>query len=189
MSFSAKKITLTNDNACTTTQMGSKYKAALIPRRIRETIHGWGKATRKKRRRRRSTWDDSTVRTETSTVCSLTDDDEDDLDDHHGPFEETPRAARGAPFLKIELQPQHGSGRGPRPGAPYFDAVAMPGSSSTHGGGSGHPMLLRQSSSASAPSSPSHRGGNVTRSASMPGFASLRTGTGTPTRMCHDEST
>jgi len=72
------------------TQMGSKYKAALIPRRIRETIHGWGKATRKKRRRRRSTWDDSTVRTETSTVCSLTDEDEDDLDDHHGPFEETP---------------------------------------------------------------------------------------------------
>ena len=78
MSFSAKKITLTNDNACTTTQMGSKYKAALIPRRIRETIHGWGKATRKKRRRRRSTWDDSTVHTETSTVCSLTDEDEDD---------------------------------------------------------------------------------------------------------------
>jgi mlo protein len=29
----------------------------------------------------------------------------------------------------------------------------------------------------------------VTRSASMPGFASLRTGTGTPARMSHDEST
>ncbi|RLM64821.1 hypothetical protein C2845_PM16G24270 [Panicum miliaceum] len=171
------------------TQMGSKYKAALIPRRIRETIRGWGKATRKKRRRPRSTWDDSTVRTETSTVCSLTDEDEDDLDDHHGPFEETPRAARGPPFLKIELQPRHGSGRGPSPGTPCFHAVAMPGSSSTHGGGSGHPVLLRQSSSASAPSSPSHRGGNVTRSASMPGFACLRTGTGAPTRMSHDEST
>nr|CAB3486206.1 unnamed protein product [Digitaria exilis] len=177
--------------------MGSKYKAALIPRRIRETIHGWGKATRKKRRRRRGAGDDSTVRTETSTVCSLTDEDEDDFDDHHhhGPFEETPTAARAPPFLKIELQHhgQRGGGHGPvRAGTPCFHPASMPGSSSTHGGGSGHPMLTRQSSSASAPSSPSYRGGNVTRSASMPGIASLRTGAFTPTRMSHeghDEST
>jgi mlo protein len=172
--------------------MGSKYKAALIPRRIRETIHGWGKATRKKRRRRRGAWDDSTVRTETSTVCSLTDEDDDDLDDHHhGPFEETPRTARGPPpYLKVELQQtQHGPFRA---GTPCFHPVAMPGSSSSthHGGGSSssHPMLLRQPSSASAPSSPSYRGGNVTRSASMPGISSLRTGAGTPTHMGHDES-
>ncbi|KAJ1273512.1 hypothetical protein BS78_06G286500 [Paspalum vaginatum] len=170
------------------TQMGSKYKAALIPRRIRETIHGWGKATRKKRRRRRHAGDDSTIRTETSTVCSLTDEDEDDFEDHHGPFvETTPIANNRGPYLKIELQ-AHGSGS--RLGTPCFHhTVAVPGSSSSHGG-SGHPMLLRQAS-VSAPSSPSHRSG-MTRSASMPGIASLRTGTGTPTRMSvshhhHDE--
>ncbi|XP_062227169.1 MLO-like protein 14 [Phragmites australis] len=148
------------------TQMGSKYKAALIPRMIRETMHGWGKAARKRRRRR---GDDSTIRTETSTVCSLTD--EDDDEDNHGPF------------VEMELQPH--SGQSPRPDTPCFLPAAMPGSSSTHG--SSHAILLRQAS-ASAPSSPSSRGGNVTRSASMPGIASLRTGMGTPTRM-NDEST
>uniref|UniRef100_A0A0A9CKJ7 MLO-like protein n=1 Tax=Arundo donax TaxID=35708 RepID=A0A0A9CKJ7_ARUDO len=162
------------------TQMGSKYKAALIPRRIRETIDGWGKDTRKKRRRRRG--DDSTVRTETSTVCSLTDEDEDDYEDHHGPFVETPPARR--PYLKIELQPH--SGQSPRPDTPCFHPAApMPGSSSAHGGS--HAMLLRQAS-ASAPSSPSNRGGNVTRSASMPGIPSLRTSTGLPTHT-NEEST
>lgn len=167
------------------TQMGSKYKAALIPRRIRETIHGWGKATRKKRRRRRG--DDSTVRTETSTVCSLTDDDEDFEDDddhhHHGPSYDTPRAGGRPPYLKIETHRQSGSGHdGPRPGGtPCFHPS---------GSGSGHAMLLRQAS-VSAPSSPSYRGGNnVTRSASMPGIAALRTtGSGTPTRVSHEEPT
>ncbi|XP_062185375.1 MLO-like protein 14 [Phragmites australis] len=158
------------------TQMGSKYKAALIPRRIRETIHGWGKAARKRRRRR---GDDSTIRTETSTVCSLTDEDDDDDDeDNHEPFEETPTAAR-RPYLKIELQPHRGGS--PRPDTPCFHPTAMPGSSSAHA------MLLRQAS-ASAPSSPSNRGGSVTRSASMPRIASSRTGTGTPTRM-NEEAT
>ncbi|XP_019091400.1 PREDICTED: MLO-like protein 11 [Camelina sativa] len=52
------------------TQMGTNYKAALIPQRIRETIRGWGKATRKKRRHG-IYGDDSTVRTETSTVASI----------------------------------------------------------------------------------------------------------------------
>ncbi|GJN01298.1 hypothetical protein PR202_ga18554 [Eleusine coracana subsp. coracana] len=160
------------------TQMGSKYKAALIPRRIRETIHGWGKATRKKRRRRRH-GDDSTIRTETSTVCSLTDEDDDDDDDIHGPFEDTPRAS-SRPYLKtIELQ-QH-SGHSPRPDTPCFHPIAMPPRS---GEGSSHLML-----SASAPSSPpSNRGGRVTRSASMPFIASLRTGSGTPTRMNNDST-
>lgn len=153
--------------------MGSKYKAALIPRRIRETIHGWGKATRKKRRRRRH-GDDSTIRTETSTVCSLTDEDDDDDDDIHGPFEDTPRASR--PYLKtIELQ-RH-SGHGPRPDTPCFHPINMPaGSSSAHGEGSSLAMLLRQASVSAPSSPPSNRGGSVTRSASMPGIASLRTG-------------
>ncbi|KAK1260789.1 MLO-like protein 11 [Acorus gramineus] len=74
------------------TQMGTNYKAVLIPRRIRETIHGWGKDARKRRRHQRST-DDSTIRTETSTVCSLEEDDQllkDTIHDH---------------YIEIELQP------------------------------------------------------------------------------------
>ncbi|XP_057951573.1 MLO-like protein 11 isoform X2 [Malania oleifera] len=52
------------------TQMGSNYKAAIIPERIRETIHGWGKAARRKRRHGGYA-DDSTVHTDTSTVMSV----------------------------------------------------------------------------------------------------------------------
>ncbi|OVA00579.1 Mlo-related protein [Macleaya cordata] len=55
------------------TQMGTNYKAALIPDRVRETIHGWNKEA-KKRRRRGIINDDSTVHTETSTVISVEDD-------------------------------------------------------------------------------------------------------------------
>ncbi|KAL5802825.1 hypothetical protein ACOSQ3_031274 [Xanthoceras sorbifolium] len=54
------------------TQMGTNYKAALIPQRIRETIHGWGKAARRKRRH--GLLDDSTIHTDTSTVMSLEED-------------------------------------------------------------------------------------------------------------------
>ncbi|KAL6844342.1 hypothetical protein ACP4OV_026015 [Aristida adscensionis] len=168
------------------TQMGSKYKAALIPRRIRETIHGWGKATRKKRRKRRG--DDSTVRTETSTVCSLTDEEDDDDDIRGGAFEEasTPAAAaaRRPLYLSIELQPHGGDGSRTDDGTPRaHPAAAPPGSGSAQA-----MLLLRQTSSASAPSSPSSRGGNVTRSASMPGIACMRTGTGTRATRMHDES-
>lgn len=64
--------------------MGTNYKAALIPQRIRETIHGWGKAARRKRRYGRFT-DDSTIHTETSTVMSLEEDDHQFIDIHeHG---------------------------------------------------------------------------------------------------------
>ncbi|RYQ96800.1 hypothetical protein Ahy_B08g092676 isoform A [Arachis hypogaea] len=56
------------------TQMGTNYKAALIPQRIRETIHGWGKAARRKRRHGMFA-DDSTIHTDTSTVLSLEEDD------------------------------------------------------------------------------------------------------------------
>ncbi|KAL5216567.1 hypothetical protein ABZP36_007968 [Zizania latifolia] len=143
-------------------QMGSKYKAALIPRRIRETMHGWGKDARKRRRKHRG--DDSTIRTETSTVCSLDLDDDDD-DDEQGPFEVgTP----SRPDLKIELPPRVSSGCSTRLDTPCHHPVSV----STQG--SSHPMLQRQASSLSAPSSPSsNRAGGVTRSASMPGFTSL----------------
>lgn len=57
------------------TQMGTNYKAALIPQRIRETIHGWGKAARRKRRHGMFT-DDSTIHTDTSTVLSIEEDDQ-----------------------------------------------------------------------------------------------------------------
>ncbi|KAL6538348.1 MLO-like protein 11 [Orobanche gracilis] len=55
------------------TQMGTNYKAALIPKRIRDTIHGWGKAARRRRRLGIFT-DDSTVHTDTSTVISVEED-------------------------------------------------------------------------------------------------------------------
>ncbi|KGN55138.1 MLO-like protein 11 isoform X1 [Cucumis sativus] len=76
------------------TQMGTNYKAALIPQRIRETIHGWGKSARRKRRLRIFT-DDATIHTETSTVMSLEDDDNQHVD--------TPKAATG--YAIIEMQP------------------------------------------------------------------------------------
>jgi len=50
--------------------MGTNYKAALLPQRVRETINGWGKATRRKRRHGLY-GDDSTIRTETSTIASV----------------------------------------------------------------------------------------------------------------------
>ena len=75
-------------------QMGTNYKAALIPQRIRETIHGWGKSARRKRRLRIFT-DDATIHTETSTVMSLEDDDNQHVD--------TPKAATG--YAIIEMQP------------------------------------------------------------------------------------
>lgn len=50
--------------------MGTNYKAALLPQRVRDTIHGWGKATRRKRRHGLY-GDDSTIRTETSTIASV----------------------------------------------------------------------------------------------------------------------
>ncbi|KAM0835959.1 hypothetical protein ACQ4PT_062611 [Festuca glaucescens] len=166
--------------------MGSKYKAALIPNRIRETMHGWGKAARKRRKKRRG--DDSTIRTETSTVCSLDYDDEDD-DDHGHSDDATP--PRLPPYLKIELRPMRGGGGGiPRPGTPthHLPIGMLPGSSSDPA----RKLPTRSSpapglASASAPSSPpwSSHGHSVTRSASMPGIATLvtTTGAGTPARL------
>lgn len=76
-------------------QMGTNYKAALIPQRIRETIHGWGKAARRKRRMRMYP-DDSTVRTDTSTVISL--------EEYDNQLVDSPRTVHGAD-TEIELQP------------------------------------------------------------------------------------
>lgn len=76
------------------TQMGTNYKAALIPQRIRETIHGWGKAARRKRRLRMFA-DDTTIHTETSTVLSLEDDDRRLIDD---------TSETTADYTAIELQ-------------------------------------------------------------------------------------
>lgn len=55
------------------TQMGTYYKAALIPPRIRETIQRWGEAAKRKRRLGTVT-DDSTVRScDRSTIYSSED--------------------------------------------------------------------------------------------------------------------
>ena len=59
--------------------MGTNYKAALIPQRIRETIHGWGKAARRRRRRHGIFTDDSTIHTDTSTVMSIEEEDDHEL--------------------------------------------------------------------------------------------------------------
>ncbi|KAL0646339.1 hypothetical protein Bca4012_044630 [Brassica carinata] len=80
-------------------QMGTNYKAALIPQRIRDTIKGWGKATRKKRRHGYY-GDDSTVRTETSTVASLEEYDHQVLD-----VVETYPQQQGQKGVELELQP------------------------------------------------------------------------------------
>ncbi|KAG5254999.1 MLO protein [Salix suchowensis] len=77
------------------TQMGTNYKAALIPQRIRETIHGLAKAARRKRRHGNFA-DDSTIHTDTSTVMSLEEDDHLLLD--------IPEIGDG-PVTQIELQP------------------------------------------------------------------------------------
>lgn len=81
---------------CSTHQMGTNYKAALIPQRIRETMHGWGKAARRKRRHHHHhrMYDDSTtVHTDASTVLSVEED-----DDHHSL--DSPRKS----YAGIELQ-------------------------------------------------------------------------------------
>ena len=60
--------------------MGTNYKAALIPQRIRETIHGWGKAARRKRRHGCFT----DIHTDTGIVMSLEEDDHQLIDIHEG---------------------------------------------------------------------------------------------------------
>ncbi|GMJ05231.1 MILDEW RESISTANCE LOCUS O 14 [Hibiscus trionum] len=82
------------------TQMGTHFKAALIPQGVRETIHVWGKEARRRSRRRRRRLgrfgDDSSIRTDTSTVSSAD-------DDYHRLIEI--HAARASTSTEIEMQP------------------------------------------------------------------------------------
>ncbi|KAF7141305.1 hypothetical protein RHSIM_Rhsim06G0196900 [Rhododendron simsii] len=87
------------------TQMGTNYKAALIPQRIRETIHGWGKDVRRRKRRLGIYTDDSTIHTDTSTVMSVEEYDDQELTD-------SPKA-EAAMDLEIELQPHTSSSPSP----------------------------------------------------------------------------
>ncbi|XP_039135401.1 MLO-like protein 14 [Dioscorea cayenensis subsp. rotundata] len=132
------------------TQMGSNYKAALIPQRIRETIHGWGKAAKKRRRHRRSV-DESTIRTETSTVCSI-EEDEQLLDDHYNHS-----------FIQIELQPNASIGS-----ADNDQHSPAADESTIYSTNSNTPLLHCSFSVPTSPSLSDSRGNGISRSASMP---------------------
>uniref|UniRef100_A0A6M2F094 MLO-like protein n=1 Tax=Populus davidiana TaxID=266767 RepID=A0A6M2F094_9ROSI len=126
------------------TQMGTNYKAALIPQRIRDTIHGWGKAARRKRRHGNFT-DDSTVHTDTSTVMSLEEDDHQLLDI---------RDIADGPVTQIELQPAFIS---VSPGPVANETSSMVGT-----------PLLRPSASVSSSETPNLNVEGIHRSSSMP---------------------
>lgn len=132
------------------TQMGTNYKAALIPQRIRETIHGWGKAARRKRRMRMFP-DDATV-TDTSTVMSL-----EEYDDQ---LVDSPRTVHGAD-REIELQP-------PTTVSEDHHAVTINDTSSRVG-----TPLLRPCASISSSASPSLPPELIARSLSMPARGDL----------------
>lgn len=124
------------------TQMGTNYKAALLPHRIRETMHGWGKAARRRRKHRRGA-DESTIHTETSTVCSIEEGDQYLFEDS---TENT--------YVQIELQPS--------------TTTATP---TDHSSG-GHACTPLLKSSLSVPNSPllSAQGRKISRSTSMPAW-------------------
>ncbi|CAH1425650.1 unnamed protein product [Lactuca virosa] len=126
------------------TQMGTNYKAALIPQRIRDTIHGWGKDARRRRRRLGIYGDDSTVHTDTSTVISVEELEHRELD---SPRARLPRGEG----LEIELPPRGNS------------SFAANENSSRVG-----TPLLRPCASVSSSASPSFVPETITRSASLP---------------------
>lgn len=127
-------------------QMGTNYKAALIPQRIRETIHGWGKEARKKRRHSMFT-DDSTMHTDTSTVLSIEEDDNRSVDAFGAATESTMETV-------LELQPVMGT--------TPLSTVANETSSRAA------TPLLRPSASVSSSTPFSFRMGAILRSSSMP---------------------
>ncbi|XP_020577436.1 MLO-like protein 11 [Phalaenopsis equestris] len=137
------------------TQMGTNYKAALIPHRIRETMHGWGKAARRRRRNRPST-DDSTIHTETCTICSIEEDDKDHLLDNSAENQ----------YVQIELQPATTTARNTTITPIATDHSTLHSLGSVDGG-AGVPLLKP---SFTFPSSPSLSGWGrkICRSASMP---------------------
>nr|CAD1830740.1 unnamed protein product [Ananas comosus var. bracteatus] len=135
------------------TQMGTNYKAALIPQSIRETIHGWGKAARKRRKHRRGI-DESTIHTETSTVCSL---------------EENEQELFGDPsdnsYIQIELQPPSTCTDDPDGDHPNV------GNGYSNYSSSNAPLLSHCSISVpSSPSLSSNRRNGISRSVSMPAW-------------------
>lgn len=134
--------------------MGTNYKAALIPQRIRDTIHGWGKDARRRRRRLGIYGDDSTVHTDTSTVVSVEEYDQHELD--------SPRAGLApSAGLEIELQPHSvlmvGDSDSPFVANENSSRVGTP--------------LLKPCASVSAANSPSFVPVIVTRSSSLPAQA------------------
>lgn len=129
-------------------QMGTNYKAALIPQRIRETIHGWKKAARKHRRHGNYT-DDSTIHTETSTVMSI------EEDDDHQLLADTSATVTNGTCHEIELQSATSITISPQ-------AVANETSSRV-----GTP-LLRPSASVSLRDPSSYQNEGFIRSSSMP---------------------
>ncbi|KAK9060453.1 hypothetical protein SSX86_021157 [Deinandra increscens subsp. villosa] len=129
------------------TQMGTNYKAALIPQRIRDTIHGWGKDARRRRRRLGMYGDDSTIHTDTSTVISVEEFDHHELNSPRGGL------AHGE-GLEIELQP-HNFGS---------TSLFVANENSSRAG----TPLLRPCASVSSSASPSFVPQIVTRSSSLP---------------------
>ena len=129
--------------------MGTNYKAALIPKKIRETIHGWGKQARKKRRH--GVFDDSTIHTDTSTVLSI------EEDDDNRSVEALPAAMEYViAGNEVELQPADGATSPP-------SAVANETSSRA-----ATPLLHHSASISTSASSFSFRLGKISRSSSLP---------------------
>ncbi|CAA0808495.1 MLO-like protein 11 [Striga hermonthica] len=128
------------------TQMGSNYKAALIPPSIRETIHGWNKAAKRRRKLGGGFADDSTVHTDTSTVISI--------DEFDNQLPGTPRFTNVSAEIEMQVpnafayedQSRFANGKSSRVGMP----------------------LLRPSASISSPDSGRVSPGIVQRSSSMP---------------------
>ncbi|KAJ4726284.1 MLO-like protein [Melia azedarach] len=131
------------------TQMGTNYKAALIPQRIRETIHGWGKAARRKRRHGHLA-DDSTIHTDTSTVMSLEEYDHQLID-----ITETDAGIGNGTGTEIELQPHEDS--------TTLASVANETSSRV-----GTPLLRPSASISASATSLSFHAEGIPRSSSMP---------------------
>lgn len=125
-------------------QMGTNYKAAIIPHNVRETIHGWGKAARR-RRRLGGFGDDSTVHTDTSTVISVEEYDDQLLD-----------SPQFAPRAGAEMEMQ-------RPANIFINTAANQNSSSRGG-----TPLHRPSNSISSPFSVRIMPDLVQRSSSLP---------------------
>lgn len=126
--------------------MGTNYKAALIPQRIRETIHGWGKAARRKRRHGIFT-DDSTIHTDTSTVLSVEEDD--------NPFLDVVGENGATTHSEVELEPVSTVSNSPGP---------FPNENSSR---VGTPLLLPSSSIPTSKATVVSRE-SVARSSSMP---------------------